>query len=266
MRELADALRGISGVILDMDGVIYLGDKPIEGSAEAVAFLRRSGKKIIFLTNNSESSRASYVRKLARMGIPARMEEIVTSGQVAADYIRRKDPKAKVYVIGGDGLRWEIKRAGLSLVAPERAVYLIVGLDRKINYSKIDAGLRALLSGAKFIATNIDHVYPTERGISPGAGSIIGALKGCSRRSPDVIMGKPYPRIIRFGLRILGTKASETAIIGDRLDMDVRVAKRTGLMSILVLSGLHKPSDVSRVMGTGDAPDFVIDSLAGVID
>ncbi len=265
MLELADALRRVSGIILDMDGVIYLGDKPISGSARAVAFLRKSGKKLIFLTNNSEGSRTYYVRKLARMGIPAREEEIVTSGQVAADYIRERDPKAKVYVVGGDGLRWEIKNVGLPLVAPERATHLVVGLDRKINYGKIDAGLHALLSGAKFIATNADHVYPTESGISPGAGSIIGALRGCSKRSPDLLIGKPYPRIIRFGLRVLGTKASETVTVGDRLDTDVKVAKRVGLMSILVLSGLCKAKDVSEVMGTRNAPDFVIESLAGVI-
>jgi 4-nitrophenyl phosphatase len=263
--ELGEALQGIKGLILDMDGVLYLGNRPIKGADRAVKFLRESGKKIIFLTNNSEISRLAYRRKLRRMGIAAGEEEIVTSGQVAAQYIRGKNPKAKIFAIGGPGLFWEIRRAKLRLVSPEKATHLLVGIDRKINYNKIWAGQRALSSGAEFIATNINSTYPTEKGLMPGAGSIVGALVGATKKRPKVVIGKPSEIIIKFGLRVLGTGPKETAIVGDRIDTDVRVGKKVGLKTVLVLSGVSRREDLERVRGTRLEPDIVIDSLAEVV-
>ncbi|MFH1821874.1 MAG: HAD-IIA family hydrolase [Methanobacteriota archaeon] len=265
MRELKQALQKMSAVILDMDGVLYRGSEPIKGAAKAVAFLRNSGKKVIFLTNNSESSRSSYVKKLASMGIPASEGEVVTSGQVTADYIKARDPNARVFAIGGEGLMQELKREGLHLVKHEKATHVVVGIDRSVTYEKLKGGFRALLSGAEFIATNPDNVYPTEKGLSPGAGAIIGALERSSARKPNAVMGKPSPYIIQFVLRILGTRPSETAIIGDQIDTDIKAGSRTGLMTVLVLSGVSKAEDVKRASGTKNAPDFVIDSLMGVI-
>ena len=265
MCELKEALQKISSVILDMDGVLYRGNEPIKGAAKAVAFLRNSGKKVIFLTNNSESTRVSYVKKLTSMGIPASEDEVVTSGQVSADYIMSRDPHARVFVIGGKGLRNEMKLAGLELVGPEKATHVVVGIDQSINYEKLKNGLKALLSGAEFIATNPDNVYPTETGLSPGAGAIIGALERSSGRKPDAVIGKPSSHIIRFVLRILGAKPNETAIIGDQLDTDIKAGRRTGLLTILVLSGVSKAEDIKKDGDTKNVPDFVIDSLRGVI-
>jgi len=263
--ELKQALRNISLIILDMDGVVYLGNKPLEGAARAVAFLRGSGKKVVFLTNNSESPRSFYVRKLRSMGIAAGEENVITSGQVAADYIRGRDPQAKVFVIGGPGLVEEIRRAALKLVGPEEADYLVVGIDRELTYQKLADGLRALLAGAKFIATNPDRVYPTEKGLLPGAGAIVAALERCSGRKPDVVIGKPSPQIIRFVLRAFGAKPKETAIVGDQIETDVKAGKRVGLLTILVLTGVVKKEDVEKARGTKNSPDFVVDSLEGVI-
>jgi len=264
--ELSEALQKILAIILDMDGVIYLGKKPIKGAAKAVAYLRRSGKKMIFLTNNSENTRRSYVEKLARMGIPVTEDEIVTSGQMAADYIKSRNPKARVFTVGGEGLTSEMKLAGLKLVPPEKATHLVVGMDRNINYEKLTAGMHAIMAGAEFIATNVNNVYPTEKGLTPGAGAIVGALVGSTKKRPEIVVGKPSPLIIRFGLRILGTKPSETAIIGDRIDVDIKVGKRVGLTTILVLSGISKKGDLKKILGTKMAPDFVIDSLSEVMD
>jgi len=265
LSELKAALKKISSIVLDMDGVLYRGNEPIEGAAKAVAFLRNSGKKVIFLTNNSESTRASYVKKLANMGIPVSVDEVVTSGQVSAEYIKSRNPHARVFVIGGKGLRSEIKLAGLDLTKPEKATHVVVGIDQSVDYEKLKGGLKALLLGAKFIATNPDNVYPTETGLWPGAGAIIGALERSSGRKPDAIIGKPSPHTIRFVLRILGTKPDETAIIGDQLSTDVKAGKRAGLMTILVLSGVSKAEDIGKDGGAKNVPDFVIDSLMGVI-
>jgi len=247
-----------------MDGVLYTGSKPIKGAERAVEFLRKSGKKVIFLTNNSESTRASYMKKLARMGIIAREDEVITSGQVTADYIRKENPDARVFAIGGKGLIQELKLAGLKLVRPDRATHVVVGIDQSLTYEKLRGGLKALLSGAEFIATNPDNLYPTEKGLSPGAGAIVAALERSSMRKAKVI-GKPSSYMIRFVLKILGIKPNEAAIIGDQINTDIKAGRKTGLMTILVLSGVSKSEDVVKVRGTKNAPDFVIGSLEEVI-
>jgi phosphoglycolate/pyridoxal phosphate phosphatase family enzyme len=250
-----------------MDGVLYLGETPIEGAAEAVGWLRKRGKKIFFSTNNSAETRGAYTRKLARMGIAAHGSEIVTAGYVTALYLQKHAPRARIYVVGENGLRSELKRAGLKLVphdGAEKATHVVVGLDRMVNNKKLTGALRALLAGAEFIATNADATYPTEDGLSPGAGAMVGALVGCSGKKPSVVIGKPSPQMIKIALGISRSKPSETAIVGDRLDTDVTAGKRAGLTTILVLSGVSKRRDVAKVKGK-ITPDFIINSIGDLV-
>lgn len=252
-----------------MDGVLYTGDRPIEGASRAVKWFRDRGKKLIFSTNNSAGTRTEYVRKLAKMGISVRESEIVTSGYATAMYLRKRCPRAKIYVIGENGLRSELKQVGLKLVSQgeaEEATHVVAGLDRKINYIKIAGGLRALLAGAEFIATNADTTYPTEVGLSPGAGAMVGALAGCAGKEPSLVIGKPSPNILKIALRLLSARPRETAIIGDRIDTDVRAGKMTGLRTILVLSGACTKKEVQKVEDTEMAPDFVFKSIVEVVN
>jgi len=268
LRDLAQAVDEISTFILDMDGVLYLGETPIKGAAEAVGWLRNRGKKLVFSTNNSAETRRAYARKLARMGIAARESEIMTAGYVTTLYLQKHAPRARIYVVGENGLRSEFKRAGLKLVPYERAeeaTHVVVGLDRMVNNKKLTGALRALLAGAEFIATNADAAYPTEDGLSPGAGAMIGALVGCSGKKPSMVLGKPSPRMIRVALGILRSKPSETAIVGDRLDTDITAGKRAGLATILVLSGVSKRRDVVKAKGAKIVPDFVINSIRDLV-
>ncbi len=267
MRELAATVDEIPAFILDMDGVLYIGEAPIEGAAEAVEWLRERGKKLVFSTNNSTNTRGAYVRKLARMDIRARESEMVTSAYATALYLRRHSPRAKIYVIGERGLKLELKWAGIGLVSYDRAdeaTHVVVGMDRTVDNKKLTGGLRAILAGAEFIATNADATYPTETGLSPGAGAMVGALVGCSGRSPKVVIGKPSPRMIKIALGALGSKPGETAIVGDRLDTDMMAGKRAGLTTILVLSGVSKKRDVVKFRKKV-VPDFVIESLRNLM-
>ncbi len=267
MRKLAQAVDKISSFILDMDGVLYLGEAPIKGAAEAVGWLRKHGKTLVFSTNNSAETRRAYARKLARMGIAARESEIITSGYLTALYLRKRSPRAKVYMVGEKGLRSELERAGLKLVSyarTEEATHVVVGLDRTVNNKKLTGALRALLAGAEFVATNADAAYPTENGLSPGAGAMIGALVGCSGKKPSVVVGKPSPRMIKLALEILRSKPSETAIVGDRLDTDITAGKRAGVTTILVLSGVSKRRDVVKAKGK-ITPDFVINRMRDLV-
>lgn len=252
-----------------MDGVLYNGKRPVDGASKAVKQVREKGKKLVFVTNNSARTRAEYVKKLARVGIPARESEIVTAGHATVMYLRKRCPNAKIYVAGEKGLQSELRRAGFKIVSQgetEKATHVVAGLDRKINYNKIAGGLRALLAGAEFIATNADTTYPTETGLSPGAGATVGALTGCSGKKPSLVIGKPSPHILKIALKLLGTRPSKTAIIGDRVDTDMKAGKAVGIRTILVLSGVCTKKEVQKVRGTRMAPDFVLKSIAEVMN
>jgi phosphoglycolate/pyridoxal phosphate phosphatase family enzyme len=268
LRRLAEAVAKLSAFIFDMDGVLYLGDVPIKGAAEAVSHLRKKGKKLSFVTNKSTYTRREYSLKLAQMGIIAHESEIVTSAYGTSIYLRRSSPGAKIYVVGESGLKRELGQAGFKILTDARAKeanFVVVGMDRTITYKKLTSGLRALLAGAEFIATNPDPIYPTETGISPGAGAIIGALVGSSGKRPKVVIGKPSPQMIKISLGMLGSTPPETAIVGDKLETDVLVGKRVGLTTILVLTGVSSRRDVEKVRGTRMAPDFVIRSIEDLV-
>jgi phosphoglycolate/pyridoxal phosphate phosphatase family enzyme len=251
-----------------MDGVLYRGDNPIKRSASAVAELRKRGKKLIFITNNSATSRLGYVRKLGRMGIPAKKSEIVTSGYATALHLRKNSPHARVFVVGGDGLKTELEEAGVRVLPPslsEEATHLVVGLDKGLSYAKITKALQVLLKGADFIATNADPTYPTETGLSPGAGAVVGALVWCSGREPRVIVGKPFAPILEIALELIGAKPECTAIVGDRLDTDIEAGKKLGLRTVLVLSGVSTREEVRSAGRRGVLPDFVYESLGEAV-
>jgi 4-nitrophenyl phosphatase len=252
-------LEGISSLIVDLDGVVWLGRKPIEGAAGALAKLEEAGKRLIFLTNNSTVSRRDCIRRLGEMGIHT--ERVITSSYGAAVWVKREG-RARVYAIGEGGLREELKLAGHELVGEreaEKATHVVVGLDRKLNYGKLAAGMRAILSGAKFIATNRDCSFPTERGLLPGAGAVVSFLEAAVSKPPDVVIGKPEPFLVELALKELGSKPGETALIGDRMDTDVAVGKRMGLLTILVLTGVSKEPRGHR------RPDLLVKNLSDLL-
>lgn len=251
----------LRALVLDLDGVVYVGNRPVEGVAEFLRGWREEGRKVVFVTNNSSLSREGYARKLEGMGIRALPQEILTSGYLTAEHLRRRAPGARVYVVGEEGLKEELRRAGMELVEGEEVEYVVVGIDREFNYRKLEVALRALNGGAEFLATNADPTYPTERGLLPGAGAMVSALSFSSGRKPR-IMGKPSPRMYREALRLLGTKPGETAAVGDRVDLDVVPAKRLGMFSVLVLSGVTRREDLK---GLKERPDLVLERLPDLV-
>ncbi|MEM2282862.1 MAG: HAD-IIA family hydrolase [Candidatus Hadarchaeales archaeon] len=253
-------LEHISSLIVDLDGVLWWGKKPIQGAAEALQELQRRGKKLAFLTNNSTLSRMDCKRRLWKLGLQVELERIVTSSYGAALYLKAEHA-ARVYVIGERGLKEELKLAGIKMVDGEAGgiTHVVVGLDRKLTYNKLVAGMRAILSGAKFVATNRDCSFPSERGLLPGAGAIVSSLEAASGRSPDVVIGKPEPFLIRLALKALGSQPRTTALVGDRIETDFQAAKRAGLKMILVLTG------VTKELGRGPKPDLVVKSLGDLL-
>lgn len=243
--------------ILDLDGVLYLLNQPIPGGREFVDFLRTHRYCVAFLSNNTFLTREEYVEKLERMGIRAFPEEILTSAFAVAKYLGETRPGARVYVIGEEGLKKELKSCGLHPVLRGKADFVVVGMDRKFNFRKMSRALRYIQDGAEFIGTNPDPTYPTDNGLLPGAGAIIAGIETCTGKKARVF-GKPSPLILDLLLEARGFRKEETVIIGDRLDTDIALGARCGVFSVLVLTGVTSRQDVeiSQVK-----PDLVVENL-----
>jgi 4-nitrophenyl phosphatase len=255
----------LQGMLIDLDGVVYTGREPIPGSADFVFEARRRGLKFLLVTNNSTASPEHVAERLGGMGIDAQPQEILTSAQAAAAYVRSHiGVGSRVQLVGEAGLRQAVEAEGL-VVATDGDVAVecvIAGLDRAFDYAKLTCATRAILGGARFVATNADALLPVEGGqVVPGAGTIVAAIQTGTGVAP-IVVGKPEPGLFEHGLRRLGGLLPEhVAMIGDRLDTDVVGGRRSGLRTILVLTGVTTQSDVEAA---AIQPDAVAPNLAAV--
>ena len=250
-------------VILDLDGVVYRGLEPIEGAPELVAALHAAGVAVRFATNNSMVERDGYVARLSGLGIATEVDEIVTSTSATVEHLRRHAPSVRsVLAIGAAGMEAELRAAGLSVAMagdPMMADHaggtldrtfdaVIVGLDPEVDYRRLAVAMRAVLDGARFIATNADARYPTAAGFLPGAGSIEAALATASGVKPEVI-GKPSPAMFQAILEASGVPLAEAVVIGDNPDADIAGAHRAGCAAILVLTGVADAALAAKLDG-----------------
>jgi len=253
-------------VLIDLDGVVYSGREPIPGASDFLAAARRRGMAFLLVTNNSTASPELVAERLGAMGIPVSPSEILTSAQAAAAYVRaHASPGARVAIVGEDGLRQAVNAEGFVISDDDPDVgveWLLAGLDRAFDYQKLTRATRAILAGARFVATNADALLPIEGGqVIPGAGSIVAAIQTATTVAP-VVVGKPEPGLFEHGLRRLGgLLPSQVAMIGDRLDTDVDGGKRAGLSTILVLSGV---TSHAAAEAAASQPDAVVSNLAAV--
>lgn len=246
----------IKSLIIDLDGVLYRGDEPIEGAREFIALLQREGAPFLLLTNNSTRTPSQYVMKLAKMGITVRESDILTSAQAAALYMERiAPPGAPVYAIGEDGLRAALGER--YTITDQGAEFVVVGLDREFTYEKLRTAALLIRRGARFIATNPDKTLPTEEGLIPGTGAIIAALEAATGVVPFVV-GKPEPAIFDLALARMGVGKEGAAVIGDRLEIDVLGGRRAGLITILVLSGATSRQELES---SSIKPDLVFEDV-----
>lgn len=246
----------IGTVILDMDGVIYRGEKAIPGAKEAVRALVKEGREVFFLTNNGARTRKHFVEKLRSFGIDAPEDRVYCTSYGAAKYIAEEMPGRSVYVLE-ENAEEEFTRAGIRCVQGEDAGVVVVGLDRKLTYAKLSVAFRAIMNGAAFIATNDDASYPVEDGLLPGAGAIVASLAYSTGRKP-VIIGKPEPYMLDLIAKEHGIRKEDALMVGDKLETDILMAKKEGMKSALVLTGI---SSRAEAMEGRIRPDFVADSI-----
>src|SRR5579859_3697093 len=197
----------LRGLLIDLDGVVYTGRDPIPGAAEFLAEARRRGLRFLLVTNNSTTSAELVAERLRSMGIEVSPHEILTSAQAAAAYVGAlSTPGTRVRIVGEAGLRQAAEAEGLFIVedAEAQADWVIAGLDRAFTYDKLTSATRAIMAGARFVATNADALLPIEGGqVLPGAGSIVAAIQTATAVLP-VVIGKPEQGMFDQGLKRLG--------------------------------------------------------------
>ena len=257
-------LECIKTFLIDGDGVLWRGDRPMPGLDHFFEIIDTRGIRWALLTNNNTRTVDEYLVKLAGFGIEADASQIFSSSTATADYLKNKyGPGAAVHAVGMRGVIETLQDSGFDVTygeeMPEHDVVAVAaGMDRGLTYDKAKVATRLILGGAEFVATNTDGTFPTPDGLSPGTGMVIGALRGTTGVEPTVI-GKPQKAIFEAALAALSADKAATAMIGDRLETDILGAQRVGILTIGVLSGVTSPEQ----MASSDIqPDVVYDSIA----
>ncbi|GFS45880.1 2-phosphoglycolate phosphatase 2 [Actinidia rufa] len=244
-QNATDLFHSVDAFLFDCDGVIWKGDKLIDGVPHTLELLRSKGKKLIFVTNNSTKSRRQYAKKFHSLGIAVTEEEIFLSSFAAAMFLKVNEfpPEKKVYVIGEEGILDELELAGfIGLGGPVGAV--VVGLDQYINYYKLQYATLCIREnpGCLFVATNRDAVgHMTDLQEWPGAGCMVAAVCGSTQKEP-IVVGKPSTFMMDFLLKKYQISTSRMCMVGDRLDTDILFGKNAGCRTLLVLSGVTTQS------------------------
>jgi 4-nitrophenyl phosphatase len=253
-------LTKIKHLIIDMDGVLYLGDQPMPRLVDFFNFLRQHSIQFILATNNSTRTPREYVDKLARMNVNVSADEILVSGQATARFLAHEYPQGtRVHVFGMPALKKAMTDEGFVL-ADESVELVVASMDRNLTFEKLSQATILIRNGARFFATNLDPTQPSERGLVPGTGAIIMALEAASGVKP-IAIGKPEPIIFQLAMEQMNANPETTAIIGDRVDTDILGGKRAGLITICVLSGASDRKEAEAI-GT----DLIFDDIAHLLD
>ena len=257
-----DAAGGFDGLIVDLDGVVWIGHDAVPGSPAAVAAFRERGIPLVFLTNDPTGSRAEYVARLANVGIPATEAEVVTSGRALAAFMRDgENAGTTVYAIGSPSLKAELEAAGLELRDDVDVEAVAVAGHRGFDYEELRIATQAVRRGARLYAAGRDATFPMPDGPWPATGAILAAVETASGAHATSV-GKPEPYIFEIARSLLRDCPS-VAIVGDNLQSDIAGGKRAGLATILVLSGTTTRADLENA---GVEPDLVLPDLAALAD
>lgn len=250
--------------IFDQDGTIYLGEQPLPGAAETIAALRAAGKRTIFLSNNPTKTREQYAAKLTRLGIPTPIEDIVNSSFVLVQWLLREAPAARLFVVGEEPLKSDLRAAGFVLSEEAGEIDIVVAsFDRTFDYRKLQIAFDAIRAGARLVATNPDRYCPVPGGGEPDCAAMIAAIEACTGVRCDPIVGKPSPIMVATITAMLGLPPERCIMVGDRLETDITMGIDAGMATCLVLTG---DADRARLAASGLAPTLVLERIDGLLD
>lgn len=269
-------------IVMDCDGVLWQGDKLLPGVRESIQLLREMGKRLVFVTNNSNKSRRQYVHKFETLGITVEKEEVFSAAFAAAAYLKTQQLEGKAMVIGGKGIVDELNEMYIEVdpgvfnavqctetdweeldIDPDCAA-VIVGQDTSFTYAKLAYASLAIQRGAKFVATNPDAGDAIGPGLMPGAGAIVAAVEKACGVAPEIYAGKPSAFLLEL-LKGNHVDMTRTLVVGDRLDTDIAFGRAGGAgATVLTLTGVCGLEDVDAAMEDSEGgviPDHIVQSL-----
>lgn len=267
MRNIYDGIHPILQkklYIFDMDGTIYLGDRVFDFAVRFLKNLRKSGRRVLFFTNNASHTDEFYQKKLTCLGFEPRADEIMTSGDVTIEFLKRHREGKSVYLVGTNELVEEFKRRGIHLADAnaEACDIVVTSFDTSLTYEKLNAACRFVRNGAEYLSTHPDFNCPTENGFIPDSGAIAAFVTASTGKTP-IYFGKPYRETVEMIEESFGVSKDEMCIFGDRLYTDIALGKKHGVCSVLVLTGETTKADVQNA-NESDRPDYVFPSLAEI--
>jgi 4-nitrophenyl phosphatase len=249
-------MKQYKGYLIDLDGTMYRGSEEIAEAAGFIDQLREKNIPYLFVTNNSSRTPHQVADKLRAFGIHAEDEQVFTTSMATANFIDEQKVGAAVYVIGEEGLVTALTEKGLELVE-EQPDFVVVGIDRSIDYEKLTKACLAVRNGATFISTNADIAIPTERGLQPGNGAITSVVTVSTQVQP-IFIGKPESIIIEQALKVLGVPKEEVIMVGDNYDTDILAGMNASMDTLLVHTGVTTKELLKKYE---KQPTYVVDTL-----
>lgn len=249
--------------IFDLDGTCYLGDALLPTVAETIGRLRALGKRTVFLSNNPTQPREVYAERLTRLGLPTPPADVVNSSLVMVDFLNRRMPGGRLFVVGEASLCNELTAAGFTLTEEADQIgAVIASFDRTFTYHKLQVAFDAIRAGAHFYATNADRYCPVPGGGEPDAASMIAAIEACTNTRVEAVVGKPSAYMAEAVLDLLNLSPQQCVMIGDRLETDVLMGLNAGMSGALTLTGATSLADVSH---SEISPTYIIHTLSDLI-
>lgn len=251
-------------LLADLDGVVYEGSIAIENAIESINKIAAFNINVGYVTNNSSRKPETIVQQLFELGLTAKPEEIISSGQTAVELLQTKiSSGAKVLVVGGEGLRARVLSGGFQVVnsSDDKPEAVIQGFAPEVSWKDLAEASYSIQNGAIWVATNNDWTLPQEKGLAPGNGTLVGAVHTAVGQLP-IVAGKPEPAI--FQTAINHFQPSKAIFVGDRLDTDILGANRAAIESALVLTGVSTRKDVLAA-SLEERPVYIIETLQDLL-
>jgi len=249
--------------LVDMDGTIYVDEQATPGAVEFIAELRKAGRDLLFVTNNSSRHRSDYCARLASLGIATSDVDVMTSGDAMTSFLIEQTHHRSAYVVGTDRLRNTLREGGIDVDAKDPAC-VVAGFDDELTYEKLRIACSLLMQRRPFYATHPDRTCITSQGLVPDVAAVIGACEAVTGVRPTVI-GKPEAPMVELALERLRARAETTAVVGDQLDTDMTMARRHGMLGVLVMTGETTPQRLAACV-EHQRPELIVSGLVELRD
>jgi NagD protein len=250
--------------LFDLDGTIYVGDTLLPGAAETITALRKAGRRTIFLSNNPTKTRSQYMTKLTHLGIPTPIDDIINSSFVMVQWLLNEMPEARLFVVGEEPLKQDLRAAGFQLSETAGEIDIVVAsFDRTFVYQKLQIAFDAIRVGARLVATNPDRYCPVPGGGQPDCAAVIAAIEACTGVTCEAITGKPSPIMTKLITDMLQLPPEQCIMVGDRLETDIRMGIDAGMATCLVLTG---DATHEKLAASGLQPTLILERIDRLLE